>query len=81
MVPVVFNVGFETAFPPEAASNQATVCPEVGVIASLASSVCIGEISHSVILPVEIGAAGAGFIVNVTAVLEYDGHVPSFDSA
>ena len=31
-------------------------------------------------LPVDIGAVGAGLMVNVTAVLEYEGQVPLFDS-
>ena len=70
MVPTVLSVGLPTAFPATAASNQDMVMPEIGVIALFASSVCIGDNSHCVILPFEIGAVGAGLIVNVTAVLE-----------
>ena len=70
MVPIVFKVGVKPPVPPEAALNQEIVCNGFGVIAVLASRVCIGEASHCVIFPVEIGAVGAGFIVSVTAVLE-----------
>ena len=71
MVPVVFKVGLATVLPPEVTLYQETICPAVAVITVLASSVCIGDNSHSVILfVVAIGAVGAGFIVNVTAVLE-----------
>ena len=81
MVPIVFKVGVKPPVPPEAALNQEIVCNGFGVIAVLASSVCIGDISHCVMLPVEIGAVGAGLIVKVTAVLVSDGQFPSFDSA
>ena len=79
MVPSVFNVGAATKTPSVAALYQVTVCPGTGVIAVLASRVCIGDALHSVMLPVEIGAAGEALIVKVTAVLVNDVHVPLLD--
>mgnify|MGYP003404961722 CR=1 FL=1 len=70
MVPTVFKVGLTTMFPSVGASYQVKVIPTIGVMALLASNVCIGDNSHAVIFPVEIGAVGAGLIVKVTAVLE-----------
>ena len=67
-------------FPNIGESYQVKVIPMIGVIALFASRVCIGDHSHSVIFPVDIGAVGAGLIVKVTAVLEYEEHIPSFDS-
>ena len=80
MLPIVFKVGIGTSVPNEAAVYQVTFCPGSGVIAETALRVCIGDNSHWVILPLEAGANGAGFIVNVTAVLESE-EQPSFDSA
>ena len=81
MVPIVFKVGLATTTPPEAALYHVTVCPDVVVITVFALRVCIGDNSHCVIVvAVAIGAVGAALIVNVMAVLEYDGQVPSFDS-
>ena len=68
MVPTVFKVGFATIFPSVAASYQVKVIPTIGVMALLASKVCIGDNSHAVILPVDIGAVGAGLMVKVTDV-------------
>ena len=81
MLPVVFFIGAGTGIPSVAVGYQAKVIPEIGAIALLASSVCIGDNSHSVILPVEMAALGAGLMVNITAVLEYEGQVPSLDCA
>ncbi len=81
MVPTVFNVGEATIFPSVAASYQVNVIPITGVMALLASRVCIGDASHCVIFPVDTGAVGAGSIVKVTAVLVSDGQVPSLASA
>ncbi len=80
MVPTVFKIGLATIFPSVAASYQVKVMPTIGVMALLASRVCIGDTSHWVIFPVDIGAVGAGSMVNVTAVLVNEGQVPSFDS-
>ena len=80
MVPIVFKVGFATTVPSVAAVYQVTVCPGVGVIALMALSVCIGNSSHCVIFPVEMGAVGAALIVNVTAVLVSEAQ-PSLDVA
>ena len=81
MLPTVFKVGLATTFPSVGASYQVKVIPVIGVMALLALSVCIGESSHSVIFPVDIGAVGAGLMVKVTAVLVSEGQVPSFASA
>ena len=75
MVPTVFNVGLPTAFP--RTSNQDRIIPGIGVMPALALSVCIGDCSHCVMLPFEIGAVGAGLMVNVTAVLVNELQVPS----
>ena len=81
MVPTVFKVGLGTIFPSVGASYQVKVIPTIGVMALLASRVCIGDASHCVIFPVDAGAVGAGLMVNVTAVLVSEGQVPSLASA
>ena len=69
MVPMAFKVGLATIFPSVGASYQVYVIPVIGGMAVFALIVCNGETSHCVIFPVDIGAAGAGRIVSVTAVL------------
>ena len=70
----MFHVGV-TKDPPEAASYQVT---PVGLLnTDLASSVCSGLFSHSVIEGrVTTGGAGAGVMVKVTGVLEVLEQVP-----
>jgi hypothetical protein len=66
-VPVELNVGEETTEPPEAAEYQVTPVADESTV--LASSVCIGNFSHSVIEEaVAVGGAGAGVMVKVTGV-------------
>ena len=66
MVPTVFSVGLATMLPPVAASYHTTLDP-AGAVA-VAVSVWIGLAWHTVWLPPEVGAAGAGLIVRVIAV-------------
>jgi hypothetical protein len=76
MVPTELSVGEATTEPPCAAVNQVTPGADESTV--LASSVCIGNFSHSVIEDaVTAGGAGAGVIVKVTAVLLVLEHVPS----
>ena len=79
IVPVAFNVGLATTLPAVAVSYQVMVCP-TGTV-DVAVKVWIGEVSHAVISPPDIGAAGAGLIVKMTAVLVKDWQVPSLASA
>jgi hypothetical protein len=66
-VPVEFSVGKATTEPPEVAEYQVTPAADDNTV--LASSVCIGNFSHSVIEDaVTAGGAGAGLMVNVTGV-------------
>jgi hypothetical protein len=66
-VPVEFSVGEATTEPPEAAEYQLT--PVVDESTVLASKVCIGNFSHSVIEDaVTAGGSGAGLMVKVTGV-------------
>ena len=76
---MAFKVGEATIFPDVAASYQVMVSP--GFTVAVAVKVCNGAVSHWVILPPDIGAAGAALMVRVTTVLVKDGQVPSFDSA
>jgi hypothetical protein len=66
MEPVVFLVGFATIDPPVAALYQTIVAP-AGAVA-VAVRVWMGEVSQTTWLPPEVGAAGAGLMVSVTAV-------------
>ena len=67
-VPTLFSIGLAITLPPVAASYQTTVAP-AGAVA-VAVRVWIGDCSHSVMFEADtVGAAGAGLIVRVTAVL------------
>ena len=72
-------MGEAIILPSVAAVYQVMVCPATGVMAALAFNVCIGDISHCVIFPVEIAAGEEALMVKVTAVLVSDGQVPLLD--
>jgi hypothetical protein len=68
IVPAALSIGEATTFSPFAAEYQ--VIPLWSCITDLASNVCIGLVSHCVILlELTDGALGAGKMVNLTPVL------------